>query len=99
MQMLSEFCHNPQEKTVISRSIVLVHGIGGHREGSWTAPNGICWPRDLLPKEVPQARILTYGYDSRTQSSEPITHQTLYGHGTSLVSSLSLYRRRTKVYS
>ena len=54
------------------------------------------WLRDLLPAEIPYARILTYGYDSRTHSSEHLTRQTLYGHSMSLISALSLYRRRTK---
>jgi hypothetical protein len=55
------------------------------------------WLRRLLPPEIPQARILTYGYDSRTHSSEHLTRQTLFGHSATLVSALSLYRRRTKV--
>lgn len=77
-------------------SIVAVHGLDGHREKSWTADNGVLWLQELLPKEISNARVLTYGYDSRTRSSEHLTHQTLYGHSMSLVSALSLYRRRTK---
>ncbi len=78
-------------------SIVAVHGLDGHREKTWTANNGVMWLRELLPTEIPHARILTYGYDSRTYSSEQLTRQTLYGHSMSLVSALSLYRRKTKV--
>ncbi|KAF2495908.1 hypothetical protein BU16DRAFT_459726, partial [Lophium mytilinum] len=77
-------------------SIVAVHGLDGHREKSWTADNGVLWLQTLLPKDVPNARVLTYGYDSRTRSSEHLSHQTLYGHSMSLISGLSLYRRRTK---
>ncbi|KAF8526569.1 hypothetical protein BU17DRAFT_74115 [Hysterangium stoloniferum] len=46
-------------------SIVAIHGLDGHREASFTAPNGVLWLRDLLPKALPTARILTYGYDAR----------------------------------
>jgi alpha-beta hydrolase superfamily lysophospholipase len=77
-------------------SIVAVHGLNGHREKSWTADNNILWLQDLLPKKVSQARIITYGYDSRTHSSEHLTRQTLYGHATNFVSRLSLYREETE---
>ncbi|OAL46213.1 hypothetical protein IQ07DRAFT_603591 [Pyrenochaeta sp. DS3sAY3a] len=76
--------------------IVAIHGLDGHREKTWTADNDVLWLETLLPTEIPNARVLTYGYDSRTHSSEHLTHQTLYGHSMSLVSALSLYRRRTK---
>lgn len=79
-----------------SIDIIAVHGLDGDREKSWTADNGVLWLQALLPKEIPNARVLTYGYDSRTRSSEHLTHQTLYGHSMSLISALSLYRRRTK---
>lgn len=45
--------------------IVFVHGITGDRERTWTSPvNAVCWPRDLLPTSLPDARILTFGYDA-----------------------------------
>ncbi|KAF3000395.1 hypothetical protein E8E14_000165 [Neopestalotiopsis sp. 37M] len=40
---------------------VFVHCIGGSRIRSWTK-NDVCWPRDLLGREFPHARILTWGY-------------------------------------
>lgn len=82
---------------ILGLSIIAVHGLNGHQEETWTASNGIMWLQQLLPAEIPRARILTYGYDSRTHSSEVLTHQTLYGHSMSFVAALSLYRRRTKV--
>jgi hypothetical protein len=27
-------------------------------------PKKVFWPRDLLPVDIPEARILTYGYDA-----------------------------------
>ncbi|KAJ5625936.1 hypothetical protein N7510_002245 [Penicillium lagena] len=44
--------------------IVAVHGLNGHRERSWTASNGVNWLRDLLPADLPQTRIYTWGYNA-----------------------------------
>ncbi|ORY59728.1 uncharacterized protein BCR38DRAFT_326985, partial [Pseudomassariella vexata] len=43
--------------------IVFVHGLNGHRIYNWTK-QGVCWPRDLLAQDVPNARIITWGYAS-----------------------------------
>ncbi|KAH0533344.1 hypothetical protein TsFJ059_001927 [Trichoderma semiorbis] len=55
--------------------IVFVHGLQGHprkrKEKKQNSPENddqfkpIFWPADLLPKECPNARILTFGYDSK----------------------------------
>ena len=50
-------------------SIVAVHGLNGHRESTFTAANGICWLRSILPTQIPNIRVLSYGYDARTHSS------------------------------
>ncbi|KAI5194011.1 hypothetical protein E4T38_09764 [Aureobasidium subglaciale] len=83
---------------LIGYSIVFVHGLNGHRERTWTAPNGIVWPKDLLPVSCPAARILTFGYDSRTHAARDLSKQTFHGHATTLLQRLSLLRRRTKVF-
>ncbi|CAH0015106.1 unnamed protein product [Clonostachys rhizophaga] len=40
----------------------------------------ICWPRDLVPKVVPDARVLTYGYDAKIQRlfGPPVSTHTVY---------------------
>ncbi|CAN9331109.1 unnamed protein product [Alternaria alternata] len=51
--------------------IVAVHGLNGHCEKTWTAGNGVDsvnWLRDLLPHDLPNARILSWGYDANTHS-------------------------------
>ncbi|KAF8524941.1 hypothetical protein BU17DRAFT_63102 [Hysterangium stoloniferum] len=45
-------------------------------ERSFTAVNGVLWLRDILPEVLPSARILTYGYDARTQGQNK-SQQTL----------------------
>ena len=51
-------------------SIILVHGLNpkskddeAHALNTWTE-NGRLWPRDALPKKLPDARISLYIYDS-----------------------------------
>lgn len=40
--------------------IIFVHGLGGDPITSWEK-DGVCWPRDLLPNDLPNARIITVG--------------------------------------
>ena len=81
---------------LIGYSIVAVHGLNGHREKTWTV-NGVNWLRDLLPADIPNARILSWGYDASTHGTSPISAQYLYDHARTLVSDLCLKRRLTKV--
>lgn len=41
----------------------MVHGLDGDPVGTWEADDGTVWPRDLLPKEMKNVRVLTYGYN------------------------------------
>ncbi len=45
-----------------SLDIVAVHGITGDALKSWTHDNGKLWLRDFLPKDLPGARVFSYGY-------------------------------------
>ncbi|KAL4870668.1 hypothetical protein BDV12DRAFT_195147 [Aspergillus spectabilis] len=50
------------------QSIVAIHGLNPknkerHAERTWEV-NGNIWLRDFLPKQLPQARILLFGYNS-----------------------------------
>lgn len=90
---------NPKALADCVTSLVAVHGLDGHREESWTADNGVLWLRDELPKKLPNLRILTYGYDVRTQDSTLLSLQTLYDHAEDLVASLNLMRQTEKVSS
>ncbi|RYO00079.1 hypothetical protein AA0121_g13434 [Alternaria tenuissima] len=76
--------------------IVAVHGLNGHCEKTWTADNGVNWLRNLLPHDLPDARIFSWGYDANTHSSSHMSSQYLYGHGINLVTDLSLERRVTQ---
>ncbi|KAI9714206.1 MAG: hypothetical protein M1812_006427 [Candelaria pacifica] len=41
--------------------IVAVHGFDGHPYKTWTADSSL-WLRDFLPIDIPDSRVLTYGY-------------------------------------
>ncbi|EEU46384.1 uncharacterized protein NECHADRAFT_78939 [Fusarium vanettenii 77-13-4] len=50
--------------------IVLVHGLSGSPDKTWTAKNGTFWPRDLLPTALKdeKASIIVYGYNADVNS-------------------------------
>lgn len=50
-------------KEPISADIVFVHGLTGNGLATWEKGNTV-WPRDLLPKAVPAARVITWNYDA-----------------------------------
>ncbi|KAF5005542.1 hypothetical protein FDECE_8035 [Fusarium decemcellulare] len=66
-----------------------------------TSINTVCsegaifWPRDLLSEDCPEARILTYGYDSRVSNffHGPASQNNIAAHGRSLLHGLELERR------
>ncbi|KAK4044690.1 kinesin light chain [Parachaetomium inaequale] len=98
---LSETVEHPQGLEVVSEGhdpivdIVALHGLNGHREKTWMAENGVHWLRDLLPEDLPQARILCWGYDANTHASDRVSWQYLYDHARTLVSDLCRKRKLT----
>ncbi|KGO73482.1 hypothetical protein PEX1_093050 [Penicillium expansum] len=56
-------------KAPVTIDIVAVHGLGGHLLRTWTHKSQCCWLRDLLPVDIPDARIMTFGYDAKVIGS------------------------------
>ncbi|CAG9941268.1 unnamed protein product [Clonostachys rosea f. rosea IK726] len=78
--------------------IVLVHGLNGSPEKTWTASNGIFWPLDLLPGSLKglQANVLVYGYNADVYSGRidrSASDNFIHHHAQTLVTSLTLFRR------
>ncbi|SPO06920.1 uncharacterized protein DNG_09614 [Cephalotrichum gorgonifer] len=50
--------------------IIAVPGLGSHPIASWKSPtrNNV-WLRDFLPKDLPNIRVLLYGYDTKLPGS------------------------------
>jgi protein SERAC1 len=52
-------------------------------------PN-ILWPRDLLPPEVPTARVLAFGYDAKVANiSEIVSMERVREHAMSLLKAVA----------
>jgi hypothetical protein len=64
---------NTTSESADNFSIIAVHGLGGDWEKTWTDDNGALWLRDFLPSQLPPARIMSYGYNSRTAFSKAVT--------------------------
>ncbi|KAF2175504.1 hypothetical protein K469DRAFT_610450, partial [Zopfia rhizophila CBS 207.26] len=77
-------------------SIIAVHGLNGHRDITGGASNGVNWLRDLLPQDLSNARIITWGDYANTHSSSHVSCQHLYDHARYLVSDLCLERQITR---
>ncbi|KAJ9156533.1 ankyrin [Pleurostoma richardsiae] len=52
--------------------IIAIHGLGGDRLATWKHSCGRVWLRDFLPLHFPNARIMTFGYNSAVAFSKSI---------------------------
>jgi len=74
--------------------IVLLHGLTGDRERTWTSPStGKCWPRDFLPSDLAGIRVLTFGYDAYITKLGRVAKNSLRAHSTVLLSTLASHRQ------
>ncbi|RJE26009.1 LipA and NB-ARC [Aspergillus sclerotialis] len=76
------------------RSIVAVHGLNGNATMTWTSEN-ICWLKhpDFLPKYIPNARVLVWGYNANVSSiAGPTSSDGILQHAHSLVHQLEADR-------
>lgn len=76
-------------------SIVFVHGLQGHTKRTW-ATSKLCWPVDLLPQDLPCARIMAFGYNKLVMNEPPPQFRDLRK---TLLDSLTINRRLTKAGS
>ena len=75
---------------------MLVHGLNGHPQRTWTANNGVFWPSQLLPKTLGhvRARVLVYGYNADVYAfgGRSATSDYILQHAQTLVMTLDSER-------
>ncbi|EXA29670.1 hypothetical protein FOVG_18861 [Fusarium oxysporum f. sp. pisi HDV247] len=85
--------HNGENAKV---DVVFLHGLRGDREKTWTQ-DGVLWPKDLLPQDIPESRIFLFGYDTgithRDQSS--VTKTEIHSDAEDLCAKLAAERSST----
>lgn len=81
--------------------IVAVHGLGGEGFRSWItldpgAARSRSWLEELLAKDIPNARIMTYGYIADGLNYRYLVRNVLYGRALDLVKTLGAHRQRDR---
>ncbi|CRJ97941.1 hypothetical protein BN1723_017088, partial [Verticillium longisporum] len=75
--------------------IIFIHGITGHPYKTF-ATNGaspIYWPTQLLARDVPEARILSFGYDADVAKFlGPVGQNDIREHAATLISDIATVR-------
>ena len=75
--------------------IVALHGITGDAYNTWTHENGKFWLQDFVPKELPGARVFSFGYPAQVFCS--LGTGDLDSFARSLLEDLKRERRRKEV--
>lgn len=87
----SQFTH------IFYPSIVAVHGLNGDSETTWTSrQTNAFWLKDFLPYDVPNARVMTFGYNADAVFGN--TTAEIIDHAKSLLSSLVDRREEDDVH-
>lgn len=74
--------------------VCFVHGLTGNRDTTWTARGeAVPWPPNLLPTNLPKARLLTFGYDAYVVRKSVASANRLVDHATNLL--VDLTRKRS----
>jgi hypothetical protein len=77
-------------------SIVAVHGLDGDLIDTWTHPKSKAfWLKDFLPKQIPDARIMTFGYNANAAFGQSTAE--VVDHAKSLLVSLVDKREDSEV--
>lgn len=80
----------------IEADVVLIHGLRGHAEKTWSKGD-ICWPRDFLKKDLPNVRIISWGYDSSVLKPIKASSQaSIFSHAENLLHDICRIRNSWK---
>ncbi|KAL9126778.1 MAG: hypothetical protein Q9217_004226 [Psora testacea] len=87
--------------TEASVDIVFVHGLTGNTYNTWLHKGTrVHWPSELLRQDMPDARILSFGYDADIVNFwNPASNSRLSNHAENMVGGLVRKRERTNTES
>ncbi|KAI3333095.1 hypothetical protein F4824DRAFT_491112 [Ustulina deusta] len=75
--------------------LIAVTGLGGHAFGSWKSPTSDeMWLRDYLPKDIPNHRVILYGYNTKLQESQ--SKQSIEDLGATFMENITSFRDATE---
>lgn len=84
------------EYKLTTSSILVLPGLGSHPVGSFKEKHGNnVWIRDFLPKDIPMARILIYGYNTSVTDSN--AKHSIPDLAMAFLRSVEAFRAATKV--
>ncbi|CAD6573262.1 MAG: hypothetical protein ASARMPREDX12_005928 [Alectoria sarmentosa] len=89
--------HEPLDPSVAVVDIVFVHGLTGDPAGTWIHPgSGTYWPATLLSLDIPNSRILSFGYDADVVNFwSPVSQNRVGNHALNLLGGLTGLREET----
>jgi hypothetical protein len=68
VRVSSSLCMHCPDTPLNHDSIILVHGLNGDPESTWqfggSSIDDVLWPRGFLCQDFPDARILSFGYET-----------------------------------
>ncbi|KAG9190339.1 hypothetical protein G6011_08427 [Alternaria panax] len=71
--------NGPEDQAV---DIVAIYGLNGNSYLSWThEKTSVLWLKDLLPSDLPRARIFTYGYPAELSFSKSVSDIVDFSRG------------------
>lgn len=87
--------HEPPNPIV---DIIFIHGLTGNSFDTWFEEGSTTyWPKHLLSKDVPNARIMAFGYDADVMKViKHVSTDNLRGYATNLLENLSAKRVKDK---
>ena len=95
-----ETLYSPPEGLLATVDIVFIHGITGSSRGTWTYRRKgveVFWSAELLRLDIPDARILTFGYDANVVNwTSAASANRLANHAENLLGGLSRFRERSE---
>ncbi|MCJ1271350.1 hypothetical protein MMC22_011250 [Lobaria immixta] len=89
--------HEPSDPTAAVVDIVFVHGLTGNSARTWTQQRtGTHWPVSLLSRDIPNSRILSFGYDADVVNFwSPVSQNRLGNHALNLLGGLTRLREKS----